>query len=120
MVIMLNLLISVVSDTYDKVQLDVVAIDYRQKCSMLLELYILQNIYCCGKNKKSGKYLRYLQLFQMDAEDGMAVNEWEGRLNSAKKDQRKIKNELKNELIEHIDFRLDQLKSLIIEMKTNE
>lgn len=66
LVIMLNLLISVVSDTYDKVQMDSITYDYRSKCKLLRELYNFQRAFGFGRGSFEGKYLRYLKAINHD------------------------------------------------------
>lgn len=107
-IIMLNLLISVVSDTYDKVQMDSISYDYRSKCKLLRELYNFQRAFGFGRGSFEGKYLRYLKAINHDQEDESdASMGWVGKLNAAKNDQKKFKAEI----IEHVEVRFKELHS---------
>ena len=86
---MLNLLISVISDTYDRVQLDFVSVNYRLRCDMLIELFMVLNI-CKGDNKNP-RYISYLKLKVVDEDIDEVESKWEGKLNSRKKEMKKLK-----------------------------
>ena len=86
---MLNLLISVVSDTYDKVQLDFVSVDYQLKCDMLIELFMVLNIF--NWDNTDPRYVSYLKLKVADEDIDEAESTWEGKLNSTKKEMKKLK-----------------------------
>ena len=86
---MLNLLISVISDTYDKVQLDFVSVNYQLRCDMLIELFIVLNIF--NWDNEDPQYVSYLKLKVVDENIDEAESTWEGKLNSSKKEMKKLK-----------------------------
>jgi len=86
---MLDLLISVISDTYDRVQLDFVSVNYRLRCDMLIELFMVLNIF--NEDNSNPRYVSYLKLKVADEDIDEAESTWEGKLNSSKKEMKKLK-----------------------------
>lgn len=52
-VIMLNLLISIISDTFDRIQMDQKSIECRQRCQMIFDVELLLCWRRCQKEDKS-------------------------------------------------------------------
>ena len=66
---MLNLLISVISDTYDRVQMESVPTDYKVKCEMLREVQTIMSVFTSKAETSQAKYMRYMKILDTNQED---------------------------------------------------
>ena len=84
-VVLLNLLISIMGDTYDKVQERRVLIDSLTRLDMALEAIVyMKTLGLTGRNQGKG-YLIYCETESVDEDYNMQDIEWEGRINVIKK-----------------------------------
>jgi hypothetical protein len=72
-IIMLNLLISILGDSYEKIQVNLLESDYSQKLQIIIEL---EKLMIWNRNKGIPVYLQECRL----AQDSEKVEEWEGRI----------------------------------------
>ena len=72
-VLMLNLLISILGDSFDQFQLEKTIIDYKEKAELVLEI---QRMLIWGENNPPSKYLHVCKL-TIDNQDS---GEWEGKV----------------------------------------
>ena len=77
---LLNLLIAIVSDTFDRVYSNRIASDYKELANLILE----QEYLMFWNRKKRG--LNYLHVIKYKGIDALEGDEWEGRMNMLKKD----------------------------------
>ena len=71
-VLMLNLLISILGDSYERFQTTQVIIDYRERANLIIEILSMKNL----KGFKSLKYLH----FCISANENEENDNWEGRI----------------------------------------
>ena len=84
-VVLLNLLISIMGDSYDKVQERRVLTDSLTRLDMSLEAMVFLRVVRRGKKTEGRGYLIYCEPEEADNEDDSANVEWEGRINVIKK-----------------------------------
>ena len=84
-VVLLNLLISIMGDSYDKVQEKRVLTDSLTRLDMSLEAMVFLRVVRRGKKTEGKGYLIYCETEEVDNEDDPANVEWEGRINVIKK-----------------------------------
>lgn len=73
-IIMLNLLISIIGDTFDRVQSTMVIADMRELCEMIIELESM--LYW----KRESGTLQYLQLCNSRESEELIEDQWEGKI----------------------------------------
>ena len=84
-VVLLNLLISIMGDSYDRVQERRVLTDSLTRLDMSLEAMVFLRVIRRGKKTEGKGYLIYCETEEVDNEDDPANVEWEGRINVIKK-----------------------------------
>ena len=84
-VVLLNLLISIMGDSYDKVQERRVLTDSLTRLDMILEAMVYLRILNQQKKSKGNGYLIYCEPEEEENEEDATANEWEGRINLIKK-----------------------------------
>ena len=77
---LLNLLIAIISDTFDRVYSNRIASDYKEIANLILEQ---ENLMFWNRKKRGLKYLHVIKYKGIDALEG---DEWEGRMSMLKKD----------------------------------
>jgi hypothetical protein len=82
LIIMLNLLIAVISDTFDKVQENKTSSDCKERCALMIEVeeFFLWNR--TGKDKK--RYVHLCRYQQINDEESGDQNQWLGKIRSLK------------------------------------
>ena len=94
-VLMLNLLISILGDSFEHFQLEKIIIDYREKIEYV---YDLQKLMPSSKNKKN---LKYLHVLTSPFEDEDSAD-WDGRIIYMEKKAEKNINNLQLSIIDSI------------------
>ena len=84
-VVLLNLLISIMGDSYDKVQEKRVLTDSLTRLDMSLEAMVFLRVIRRGKKTEGKGYLIYCETEEADNENDPENVEWEGRINVIKK-----------------------------------
>ena len=77
---LLNLLIAIISDTFDRVYSNRIASDYKELANLILEQ---ENLMFWNRKERGLKYLHVIKYKGIDAFEG---DEWEGRMSMLKKD----------------------------------
>ena len=83
-VVLLNLLISIMGDSYDKVQERRVLTDSLTRLEMILEAVVYMRIFKRGGVERKG-YLIYCEPDVSELDENLESNEWDGRINLIKK-----------------------------------
>ena len=83
-VVLLNLLISIMGDSYDKVQEKRISIDSLTRLDMILEAMVYMRTLNRKKKAQEKGHLIYCEAEEVEG-DSNAENEWEGRINLIKK-----------------------------------
>ena len=109
-VVLLNLLISIMGDTYDKVQERRVLTDSTTRLEMILESVVYMRTFQRKEDEKKG-YLIYCEPDFSELVEDAEANEWEGKIQLIKKTLKQ--NEQK------IDSTKDEVKELITVMQQN-
>ena len=78
--VMMNLLIAIISDTFERVYTSKVPSDYKEKTALILEV---ENLMFWRRNVKEKVFLHVIKYRGEDEEGG---DEWEGRAAALKKD----------------------------------
>ena len=78
--VMMNLLIAIISDTFERVYTSKTASDYKEKTALILEV---ENLMFWRRNVKSRVFLHVVKY---RGEDETEVDEWEGRSAALKKE----------------------------------
>jgi hypothetical protein len=73
LIIMLNLLISILGDSYDKVQFTMTESDYEQKIEVVIEI---EKMMIWNRNKKINSYIHRCDLYRNEFSEA----DWEGRI----------------------------------------
>ena len=121
-VVLLNLLISIMGDSYDKVQEKRVLTDSLTRLDMSLEAMVFLRVVRRGKKTEGKGYLIYCETEEADNEDDPANVEWEGRINVIKKTLKQTDQKVQS-LTDKIDATnqkigaMEQKVSAIIEQK---
>ena len=97
-VVLLNLLISIMGDSYDKVQEKRVLTDSLTRLDMSLEAMVFLRVVRRGKKTEGRGYLIYCEPEEADNEDDPANVEWEGRINVIKKTLKQTDQKLTDKL----------------------
>ena len=80
-VILLNLLIAIMGDTFDKVQEKRVLIDSRERLELVIEAICILRFFQSKKIQSKKGYLLFCQIFGDDEDEVMAeASEWEGKI----------------------------------------
>ena len=88
--IFFNLLISIISNTFDKVYSEKVASDYKEKAHLVLEI---EKMFKCNRHKEKMQYLSAI-VKRVDGLAEAAGDEWEGRFSVITKDLLMMKFQL--------------------------
>lgn len=86
-VVLLNLLIAIMGDSYDKVQERRILTDSKERIEMILESTLLVRFFLKGREEREG-YLIFCEPVDSGDDDGdqlMTSDEWEGKINVLKK-----------------------------------
>ena len=100
--LMLNLLIAIISDTFERVYSNRVASDYKEKAAIVLEF---ENLMFWNRDRVD---MAYLHTIKYKVPDGQDSNEWDGKI-----------NQMKKEIGSRIDAAFRQQKKDIEEMLNN-
>ncbi len=126
-IVLLNMLIAMMGDSYEKVQAKQILTDSHTKLEMILESTILMRMFFPKRQSKKG-YLMFCEPSPI-GDDDAAGNEWEGRVNIIKKlfkqtdenvanlreDVKSIENNVKNlekKMDENYRFILQAIQSI--------
>lgn len=101
-VVFLNLLISIMGDSYDKVQERRLLTDSMTRLEMLLENMTYDQIFLKRKTEEKG-FLMYCLPDRGDEDEEMQTNEWDGRINLIKK----ILKQNEQKVVEIIEKKMD-------------
>jgi WD40 repeat protein len=85
LIVMLNLLISILGDSYDKVQLTLVESDYSQKLEVILEI---EKMLFFNRNKGTRTYLHKCDVYRNE----FSEMEWEGRIRLIQDSMQQVSN----------------------------
>ena len=91
-IIMLNLLISILGDSFDSFQMDAMQIDYLEQAELILEI---ESLMFWKRNLNEKKFLQTCQ--ELTVEENQ---EWEGKIKMIMTSVRKMRNEMRNEMME--------------------
>lgn len=103
-VVLLNLLISIMGDSYEKVQERRELTDATTRLTMILEALVYMRVFWRGKKQEKG-YLVYCEP-EMESDDHQEGIEWEGRINLIKKVLRQ--NEVKVQEVLSVNEKMEQ------------
>jgi len=109
-IVLLNLLISIMGDSFDKVQERRVLTDSQTRLDMILETNILRRQISRKKTDEKG-YLIFCEQGD-EEEDDPLNNEWEGRVNVMKKMLKVSSQRLESKIEEEIEYRKREFKEL--------
>lgn len=82
-IIMLNLLISIISDTYERIMTDMVSADAKELIDMIIEV---ENLLFTKRNEGTKKYIQIVKEYEKDEDQ----TEWEGKMRAIEKNIDKI------------------------------
>ena len=102
-VLMLNLLISILGDSYERFQIVQVIIDYRERTNLIIEILSMKNL----KAFESFKYLHVC----ISANENEENENWEGRIKYMDTKMDKNFNKLADELIQDKSSFKDKISS---------
>ena len=108
-VILLNLLISIMGDSYDRVQERRVLTDSLTRLDMILEGIVYRRLLALRKKDRNANqgHMIYCEPNEADRDEDSQGNEWEGRINLIKKTLRQN------------DQKVDELKGKIMSIEQN-
>ena len=111
-VVLLNLLISIMGDSYDKVQERRVLTDSLTRLDMSLEAMVFLRVVRRGKETEGKGYLIYCEPEEADNEEDSANVEWEGRINVIKKTLKQTDQKVQS-LTEKMDQKMGAMEQKI-------
>jgi uncharacterized protein YqgV (UPF0045/DUF77 family) len=89
LIIMLNLLISILGDSYEKVQFTMIETDYEQMTEVIIEM---ERMMIWNRDKKLARYIHKFELFKNE----FSEVEWEGRIRIMQDSLSVIKTEVRD------------------------
>jgi peptidoglycan hydrolase CwlO-like protein len=107
LIIMLNLLISILGDSYDKVQFTMIETDYEQMTEVIIEM---ERMMIWNRDKKLARYIHKFELFKNE----FSEVEWEGRIRIMQDSLSVIKTEVRD-----LETNLEKKIEKIAESQTN-
>lgn len=111
--IMLNMLIAIMGDTYDRVKEESIKRDFHEIVWLLFEYELVGRACCCRRDKK-WKYLIFSKEKRMNLEATMS---WEGRIKAIKQEINRINRDV-SDLVDKkfllLDKKIDRSNSALI------
>lgn len=94
-IVLLNMLIAIMGDSYDKVQDRKILTDSQERIEMILESTVLMKFFTNRREEKREGYLVFFEALEDDEHDDQAItSEWEGKIHALKKMIRQVGQDL--------------------------